>query len=100
MNFEIKNENSLLHWLCNRNTSLGVNGRTNKIPDSCYSFWTLGTLNNIGNIDLFDKDLTIEFILNCQTIRGGFSKHLNFDGKNSPDVLHTFYSLAALSILK
>lgn len=90
----------MIRWLCNRNSNLGVNGRTNKVPDSCYSFWSLGTLAILDQIHLFDFDHTIEFLMNCQTTYGGFSKHLNFQGDNTPDLLHTYYSLAALSLMK
>jgi geranylgeranyl transferase type-1 subunit beta len=99
LNLNIPEEEKLIHWLSMRSNSLGVNGRTNKIPDSCYSFWVLGSLNNLNILELFDRDNTVEFLLNCQCEIGGFSKHLNFNDNEIPDVLHTYYSLVTLSLL-
>jgi prenyltransferase beta subunit len=96
----IRDMDSLTRWLCSRLTELGVNGRTGKIPDSCYVFWVFGTLCNIKKNELFNKELATEFLLYCQTLSGGFSKHLNFDKTEKPDFLHTFYSLASLALLK
>jgi prenyltransferase beta subunit len=67
MNKKIKNIKSLIHWLCNRVSEIGVNGRTGKVPDSCYTFWVYATLCNIKHEDLFNKEIAVEFILNCQT---------------------------------
>jgi prenyltransferase beta subunit len=64
---EIKDKKYLIHWLCNRSNEIGINGRTGKIPDSCYTFWVFASLYNIGKDDVFNKELAIEFVLNCQT---------------------------------
>jgi geranylgeranyl transferase type-1 subunit beta len=69
LGLDIPNKNKLINWLCSRNSSLGVNGRTNKIPDSCYSFWVMGSLSNLGFLELFDREHTINFLLNCQTLK-------------------------------
>jgi prenyltransferase beta subunit len=67
MKVSIKNEARLIHWLCSRETNLGVNGRTGKVPDSCYTFWVYATLCNLEKSELFDSELAINFVLQCQT---------------------------------
>lgn len=73
LNIEIPNIDNLLFWLNQRNSILGVNGRTNKIPDTCYTFWVMGSLSNLdysnkGNLlSILDSGHVIDFILNCQT---------------------------------
>ena len=49
-------------------TQIGINGRTGKAPDSCYTFWVYATMYNLDLIELVNKDLAIEFVLNCQTV--------------------------------
>jgi prenyltransferase beta subunit len=50
-----------------RQTLIGINGRTGKIPDSCYCFWVLATTRIIGKCnDLFEESVIIEFLMNCQ----------------------------------
>lgn len=41
------NVNDILRWLVNRQMTIegGFNGRTNKLVDSCYSFWQGATFN-------------------------------------------------------
>jgi geranylgeranyl transferase type-1 subunit beta len=88
----------------------GMQGRINKPPDTCYSFWVGGGLSilekhlsEIGYdqaqpIDtLLESTGVQEFILNCQhPVFGGFGKLVDAP----PDVLHTFYSLCYLSMTK
>lgn len=66
MNKEVDNPH-LIKWLINRQTALGYNGRTNKGPDTCYSYWALSTLSILGHFDLVDVDSTVDFLLTCQT---------------------------------
>jgi len=47
---EINNKDELINWLMNRFNELGVNGRTNKMTDSCYSFWVMATLKALGKL--------------------------------------------------
>ena len=104
-NLEISkfNMNKTISWLMNKYKSNGVNGRINKKPDTCYTFWVSGSLMNISlysNIenllDLIEKESCIDFIMKCKSINEGFCKH---ESKvSTPDILHTFYSLCTLSI--
>jgi geranylgeranyl transferase type-1 subunit beta len=75
----------------------GYQGRTNKDPDSCYSFWVGATLVLLRQFDCTDIPSTQTFLLNdCQQSQysGGFSKYPDLYA----DVLHTFYSLSWLSM--
>lgn len=75
----------------------GYQGRTNKDPDSCYSFWVGATLSLLRRFDCTDLPSTQTFLLrDCQQGRysGGFSKLPDCYA----DLLHTFYSLCWLSM--
>lgn len=76
LNATVPDRNQVIFWLNSRNSPLGVNGRTNKSPDSCYSFWVMGSLSILKSLELFERENTIAFILNCQT------KMVNFIMKN------------------
>ena len=81
-------------WLCERQLpSGGLNGRPEKLPDVCYSWWVLASLSMIGRIHWVDKvcmsadlgnrnsslffflqEKLTQFILACQDEEtGGFS---------------------------
>ena len=74
----------------------GYNGRVNKAPDSCYSFWVGGTTHILGSFDDVDREPCRSFLLYCcQNEKiGGFSKTPGVP----PDILHSFYSIAWLSL--
>lgn len=95
-----------MEWLSQRQTEFGgFNGRTNKLIDSCYSFW-VGSVFNIVN-DYFggkasqdshllylEVDLQKYIIFYCQDLkRGGLCDK---PGKNR-DIYHTCYALSGLS---
>jgi len=84
----------LVEWLIMRQ-SLGFNGRSNKIPDTCYSFWVGAALTILGQFDLVVMKHTRSFTLSCQKKIGGFSKHPDV----FPDVLHSYFSLCGLSFI-
>lgn len=95
----------LLQWLTARQMTLegGFSGRTNKLVDSCYSFWQGGTFFaiywSIGKKlmlmnELLDKDALIRYVLCCcQNEKGGLKDK---PGKKA-DFYHTNYSLLGLS---
>jgi prenyltransferase beta subunit len=76
----------------------GYQGRANKEPDSCYSFWIGATLQLLGNLST-DLDITssTEFLCcQCQHNKlGGFGKF----PEDYPDLVHSFYSLSYLSMI-
>lgn len=77
----------------------GFNGRLNKYADTCYMFWTLGSLNLLKYDHIVDADAAVKFLLNKTQngFMGGFNKTIDPD--EIPDPLHSFLGLAALSIL-
>lgn len=92
---------SLGKW-CQQRQIGGYQGRTNKEPDSCYSFWIGATLQLLGIFADTDIPSTLSFVLiddgerGCQSSHpsGGFSK----TPEGYPDVLHSFYSICWLSL--
>ena len=114
---------ALTRWLCGRQMPLegGFQGRTNKLVDSCYSFWQgavfallppvkhlrrrLPSSDAVGSADqaglLVDDDMLLDrrrlqsYILACcQSPEGGLRDK---PGK-SRDLYHTCYALSGLSI--
>ena len=77
-----------------RGGAAGMQGRPNKPEDTCYSYWIGGTMHLLGMSHLLDGDSLREYVLSCQTMFGGFGK---VSGA-MPDLLHSFYSLAWLSL--
>lgn len=84
-------------WLCERQLpSGGLNGRPEKLPDVCYSWWVLASLTMMGKLHWINAEQLEKFILNCQDSEtGGFSDRTG----NLPDIFHTLFGLAALSLL-
>ena len=87
----------LIRWCVSRQQTLhgGFQGRPNKAEDTCYSFWIGGTLCLLKSQQIIDRNALSNFVLQCQTDMGGFSKLYN---GTFPDILHSFYSLAWLSL--
>ena len=76
------------------NFAAGMQGRPNKLQDTCYSYWIGGTLHLLSESHLFDGWALREYVLTCQSPYGGFGKVVGA----MPDLLHSFYSLAWLSL--
>ncbi|TVU21871.1 hypothetical protein EJB05_31542 [Eragrostis curvula] len=88
----------LLEWCVQRQvTDGGFQGRRNKDSDTCYAFWVGGVLKIIGAYNLLDHHAIREFLLTCQSPYGGFTK---FPRDRIPDIYHSYYGLAALSLLE
>lgn len=107
----------LCWWLCERQLpSGGLNGRPEKLPDVCYSWWVLSSLTIMGRLHWISAEKLQQFILSCQVCSlsenvfavmsisifafqdnetGGFSDRTG----NLPDIFHTLFGLAALSLL-
>ena len=92
-----KNQANLIQYCLYRQGKEGYEGRTSKVPDTCYSFWVGGSLDLLRCIDETDIESTKKFIIgDCHSeINGGFSKHPDVP----PDILHTFYSTCWLSLV-
>ncbi|ODV91190.1 hypothetical protein CANCADRAFT_2907 [Tortispora caseinolytica NRRL Y-17796] len=84
-------------WLAKRQLPEGgLNGRPEKLPDVCYSWWILSTLAMLGKLHWINKEKLIHFILQAQdTENGGIADRTG----NLPDVFHTVFGLTGLSLL-
>lgn len=87
----------LCWWLCQRQVpSGGLNGRPEKLPDVCYSWWVLASLTIMGRLHWISAEKLEQFILACQDNEtGGFSDRPG----NLPDIFHTLFGLGAMSLL-
>ncbi|KAF5178876.1 Geranylgeranyl transferase type-2 subunit beta [Thalictrum thalictroides] len=85
-------------WLCERQLkSGGLNGRPEKLPDVCYSWWVLTSLILIDRVHWIDKVKLARFILDCQDKEnGGISDRPD----DAVDVFHTYFGVAGLSLLE
>nr|GMC57815.1 geranylgeranyl transferase type-2 subunit beta 1-like [Ipomoea batatas] len=85
-------------WLCERQVkSGGLNGRPEKLPDVCYSWWVLSSLIMIDRVHWIDKQKLAKFILDCQDREnGGISDR----PEDAVDVFHTYFGVAGLSLLE
>ncbi|XP_076268992.1 farnesyl transferase beta subunit isoform X2 [Rhynchophorus ferrugineus] len=98
---------ALLRWLVQKQMGLegGFQGRTNKLVDSCYSFWQGGAFPLLYTLlmkegitpsgHLFNEGALQEYILICcQNHQGGL-----VDKPGKPrDIYHSCYSISGLSI--
>ena len=99
--------NSFVRWLVSRQMIKegGFNGRTNKLVDSCYSFWQGSIFNmlymadkNLSNeMELLYDQLSLQayIIFACQNSKGGGL--IDKPGKY-PDLFHTNYATAGLAL--
>jgi geranylgeranyl transferase type-1 subunit beta len=83
----------LIRWCVHRQVG-GMQGRPNKLEDTCYSYWIGGTLRLLGEDQFLDHNALRAYVMRCQTRMGGFGK----DVGAFPDILHSFYSMSYLSI--
>mmetsp|Transcript_52 Transcript_52/g.177 ORF Transcript_52/g.177 Transcript_52/m.177 type:complete len:366 (+) Transcript_52:52-1149(+) len=91
---ELRHRERVIRWLVERQYS-GFQGRINKVPDTCYSWWVGASLELLGCYHMVDTTLCKSFHFTCQTKIGGFGK---VPGAH-PDVLHTYFSLCALRMM-
>eukprot|EP01135_Chromosphaera_perkinsii_P000997 Nk52_evm11s156 gene=Nk52_evmTU11s156 len=84
-------------WLCERQLpSGGLNGRPEKLPDVCYSWWVLSCLKVIGRMHWIDKGALKNFILAAQDEEeGGISDRIG----DISDPFHTLFGIAGLSLM-
>ncbi|CAK9437565.1 uncharacterized protein LODBEIA_P19430 [Lodderomyces beijingensis] len=92
------NDVKLASWLSERQVlpSGGFNGRPEKLPDVCYSWWVLSTLSILEKKHWVDLDKLARFILSCQDLeKGGISDRPN----NQTDIYHTCFGICGLSLI-
>lgn len=57
-------------WLSERQLpSGGLNGRPEKLPDVCYSWWVLASLTMLGRLHWVHKQSLQQFVLACQVVQ-------------------------------
>ncbi|KIY50840.1 terpenoid cyclases/Protein prenyltransferase [Fistulina hepatica ATCC 64428] len=88
---------TLAWWLCERQLpNGGLNGRPEKLEDVCYSFWVLSALSILNKLEWIDSSKLTSFILRSQeTEKGGIADRPG----DEPDVFHTHFGVAGLSLL-
>ncbi|CAF1143559.1 unnamed protein product [Adineta ricciae] len=92
---DLDHQDELVRWCLQRQTE-GFNGRPNKPDDSCYSWWIGATLKLLGKESLINIDQNQTFLHATESkITGGFSKLPD----SSADPLHSYLSLASLSLM-
>ena len=97
LSVDVTDDENLLDWLEWRQLpSGGFNGRPEKLPDVCYSWWILSSLETLGATDRINKLKLEEFILKCQDLNGGIADRPDDVG----DVFHTLFGLTGLSLLE
>eukprot|EP00929_Paragymnodinium_shiwhaense_P067677 TRINITY_DN34029_c0_g1_i2.p1 TRINITY_DN34029_c0_g1~~TRINITY_DN34029_c0_g1_i2.p1 ORF type:complete len:360 (-),score=63.22 TRINITY_DN34029_c0_g1_i2:91-1083(-) len=85
-------------WLAERQVpGGGFNGRPEKAPDVCYSWWILSALATIDRAHWIDGQKLADFIFAAQDDEDGGIADRPGD---VPDVFHTFFGLAGLSLLR
>jgi geranylgeranyl transferase type-2 subunit beta len=84
-------------WLAERQCDGGgLNGRPEKQPDVCYSWWVLSSLLILGRDHWIDRKALLHFILRCQDEgHGGIADRPG----DMADVYHTFFGICGLSML-
>ncbi|KAA0198235.1 Rab geranylgeranyltransferase beta subunit [Fasciolopsis buskii] len=84
-------------WLAERQLpSGGLNGRPEKKPDVCYSWWALASLTILGRLTWIDDRKLTRFILASQDPEtGGIADRPG----DMPDPFHTLFGLAGLSLI-
>ncbi|KAI0336425.1 rab geranylgeranyltransferase [Cubamyces sp. BRFM 1775] len=90
-------QDTLGWWLAERQLpNGGLNGRPEKLEDVCYSFWVLSAMAILNKIPWINADKLTEFILSAQDLEGGGIADRPGD---QPDVFHTNFGVAGLSLL-
>jgi geranylgeranyl transferase type-1 subunit beta len=75
---------------------VGLNGRCNKVADTCYGYWACAPLHVLGYPDLIDQDPIRRWLLErTQHFIGGFGK---LPG-DPPDIFHSYLGLFTLAML-
>lgn len=76
---------------------VGLNGRCNKVADTCYAYWTCAPLQILGHLDIIDRAPVRKWLLDkTQHMVGGFGKVTG----DPPDLYHSFLGLMVLAMFE
>ncbi|KAH8731464.1 geranylgeranyl transferase type I beta subunit [Phaeosphaeriaceae sp. PMI808] len=76
---------------------VGVNGRCNKVADTCYAYWVSAPLKLLGYMDIIQQKSIRKWLLDkTQHIVGGFGKVTG----DPPDMYHSFLGLMVLAMFR
>jgi geranylgeranyl transferase type-1 subunit beta len=76
-------------------TWVGMNGRCNKIADTCYAYWVSSPLQILGRMDIISTQPIRRYLLDkTQHAMGGFGKVVD----DPPDMYHSFLGLMVLAM--
>lgn len=93
---DLTHRDGLVEWLAMRQQpGGGLNGRSQKVEDVCYSWWVLSSLRSINALHCIDRERLREFILESQDTNGGIADRPG----DVADLFHTFFGLAGLALL-
>jgi len=74
---------------------VGMNGRCNKVADTCYAYWTCTPLQILGHLDIVDPKPIRKWLLDkTQHMVGGFGKVTG----DPPDMYHSFLGLIVIAM--
>lgn len=75
---------------------IGMNGRCNKIADTCYAYWVCAPLQILNHLEIVDRKPIRKWLLDkTQHAVGGFGKVTG----DPPDIYHSFLGLVVLAML-
>lgn len=94
----VEHDTTLAAWLSERQVAEGgFNGRPEKLPDVCYSWWVMLSLAILKKTHWVDLDKLEQYILLCQDpVDGGFSDRPD----NQTDIFHTCFGITGLSLCR
>lgn len=77
-------------------SAAGMNGRTNKVADTCYCWWTAASLHILHQPQLYERNSLDKYLLEKtqHPVLGGFGKF----PCDLPDLYHSYLGLATLSL--
>ncbi|KAJ4311839.1 geranylgeranyl transferase type-1 subunit beta [Neodidymelliopsis sp. IMI 364377] len=74
---------------------IGMNGRCNKIADTCYAYWVSAPLQILGHMDIISPKPIRKYLLDkTQHALGGFGKVVD----DPPDMYHSFLGMMVLAM--
>jgi geranylgeranyl transferase type-1 subunit beta len=76
---------------------IGVNGRCNKVADTCYAYWVSAPLKLLGHMEIIEQKPIRKWLLDkTQHAVGGFGKVTG----DPPDMYHSFLGLMVLAMFE